>query len=284
MSAPSLADALSALENAARDAGVDAAAARREGEALAATVSERSRGAFVDWCAGTGREASAEEHALAAKQGNRFRAGPTPTMAALQHSRSPHAEAYWDALNEVAAVALTLGQPGEAAAGAAGIVMTAQRGTAALTPWGSVEPAEREPVPGVMTEMLERTLEQARRVQRTLTNQDLVDTGEAGGPDPVAAQPPQQAVAPEPEPEPEVPAKTVDELLAELDELVGLTAVKGEIHRQAAVLRVEGLRKDAGLAAPTITRHMIFNGNPGTGKTTVARLVAGIYRALGLLS
>ena len=84
--------------------------------------------------------------------------------------------------------------------------------------------------------------------------------------------------------EPEPPPKTVDELLAELDELVGLTAVKAEIHRQAAVLRVEGLRKDAGLAAPTITRHMIFNGNPGTGKTTVARLVAGIYRALGLLS
>ena len=81
-----------------------------------------------------------------------------------------------------------------------------------------------------------------------------------------------------------MPQKTVDELLAELDELVGLTAVKAEIHRQAAVLRVEGLRKDAGLAAPTITRHMIFNGNPGTGKTTVARLVAGIYRALGLLS
>ena len=60
--------------------------------------------------------------------------------------------------------------------------------------------------------------------------------------------------------------------------------VKGEIHRQAAVLRVEGLRKKAGLESPTITRHLVFNGNPGTGKTTVARLVAGIYRALGLLS
>ena len=64
----------------------------------------------------------------------------------------------------------------------------------------------------------------------------------------------------------------------------GSTAVKAEIHRQAAVLRVEGLRKEAGLAAPTITRHLVFIGNPGTGKTTVARLVAGIYRALGLLS
>ena len=50
------------------------------------------------------------------------------------------------------------------------------------------------------------------------------------------------------------------------------------------MLRVEGLRKDAGLRSPTITRHLIFDGNPGTGKTTVARLVAGIYRALGLLT
>ena len=66
--------------------------------------------------------------------------------------------------------------------------------------------------------------------------------------------------------------------------MIGLDNVKGEIHRQAAVLRVEGLRKKAGLESPTITRHLVFNGNPGTGKTTVARLVAGIYRALGLLS
>lgn len=82
----------------------------------------------------------------------------------------------------------------------------------------------------------------------------------------------------------EEPERSLEDWLAELDKLVGLASVKAEVSRQVRVIRNAERRTAAGLKNPPITRHLVFTGNPGTGKTTVARIVAGVYRALGLLS
>jgi SpoVK/Ycf46/Vps4 family AAA+-type ATPase len=80
------------------------------------------------------------------------------------------------------------------------------------------------------------------------------------------------------------PERTLDDWLADLDALVGLDTVKTEVRRQIKMIRAAERRTAAGLKNPPITRHLVFTGNPGTGKTTVARIVAGIYKAIGVLS
>jgi stage V sporulation protein K len=83
--------------------------------------------------------------------------------------------------------------------------------------------------------------------------------------------------APEPRP------RTLEELQAELDSLIGLGTVKEQVRALVAFLQVQALRKESGLREVAMSQHLVFHGNPGTGKTTIARLLAQMYRAMGLL-
>src|SRR5215207_391401 len=82
---------------------------------------------------------------------------------------------------------------------------------------------------------------------------------------------------------PQEPARSLEELERELDSLIGLERVKEQVRALVAFLEVQALRKESGLAEVATGQHLVFLGNPGTGKTTVARLLAQMYRAVALL-
>jgi hypothetical protein len=123
-------------------------------------------------------------------------------------------------------------------------------------------------------------IERARRGGRPLRH--YLEASEEASVSGVA--PAQAPMAPAPPPPTGIAEPTLEELLVKLDKLVGLESVKAEIHTLVNVARVREMRRKEGLKVPPSGYHMVFVGPPGTGKTTIARLLGAIFHALGLLS
>lgn len=149
---------------------------------------------------------------------------------------------------------------------------------------GLIAPAETNVLKEI-TRALEQALFQqpSGKMQQPVPQSDARNIPSRGGPRRSRSDNAKNSDAPVLVPEADNSGPGLEESMATLDGLIGLGAVKKKVHELASFLQMQQQREKMGLPSSSHALHMTFTGNPGTGKTTVARIIAHILRGIGIL-